>query len=148
MTLKEDLTQRVSDYARMSWGDIPDGNVVPTSEKLTFGNTGIRILGSVFYADIDGSTGMVDLLPDTFAAEYYKAYLHCAAKIIKINDGTITAYDGDRVMAVYVGAEHATNAVTAALQLNWAVKFIINPAFAQQYPSTHHELRKRTAAPY
>ncbi len=29
----------------------------------------------------------------------YKAYLHCAAKIISNEGGEITAYDGDRIMA-------------------------------------------------
>ena len=84
---------------------------------------------------------MVDAFPDTRAAEYYKAYLECAARILKSNYGVITAYDGDRAMAIFMGDSQVENAVCAALQLNWAVGEIINPTFEAQYPQTHIELR-------
>lgn len=143
MTLKDDLTAKVAEYARTSWGDIANGQVVPGPDSLTFGNSGIRIDATVLYADIDGSTSMVDSLPDTVAAEYYKSYLHCAAKIAKSNDGTITAYDGDRIMAIFVGAAQVEEAVKTALELNWALGNIINPTFLIQYGAfgLHRELR-------
>lgn len=140
MALKDELKTKVAGYARTAWNDIPDGRVVPSFDSLTQGNTGIHINGTVLYADIDGSTDMVDALPDTMAAEYYKAYLECAAKILKENDGTITAYDGDRAMAIFMGKDQVWNAVKAALQLNWAVREIINLTFAAVY-SGHLELR-------
>lgn len=143
MALKDELTAKVAGYARLRWAEIPLGRAVPdpTSPSLTQGNTGVRIDATVLYADIDGSTSMVDVLSDTRAAEYYKAYLECAAKILKSNDGVITAYDGDRAMAIFMGDSQVQNAVRAALQLNWAVQAIINPVFAAQYPNSHIELR-------
>lgn len=140
MTLKDDLIAKIDEYAASQWDDIPNGYVVPTPQSLTFGNTGIRIDATVLYADINGSTDMVDALRDTLAAEYYKAYLHCAAKIIKNTGGDITAYDGDRVMAIYVGNEQCKNAVDSALQLNWALKFLINPIFARVYGKYHRPI--------
>lgn len=140
MTLKDDLQLKVAEFARSSWGDIPNGQVVPSSESLTFGNSGTRIDATVLYADIDGSTNMVDNLTDTMAAEYYKAYLHCAAKIIKSTNGTITAYDGDRVMAIFVGEEQLPDAVSSALKINWAVVNLINPTFAAMYGQQHRPL--------
>lgn len=143
MALKDELMAKVLGYARLQWPEIPQGRVVPdpTSPNLTQGNTGIRIDATVLYADIDGSTSMVDVLPDTRSAEYYKAYLECAAKVLKSNDGVITAYDGDRAMAIFMGDLQVQNAVQAALQLNWAVREIINPVFAAQYSVSHIELR-------
>ncbi|MCK9389756.1 MAG: adenylate/guanylate cyclase domain-containing protein [Sulfuritalea sp.] len=140
MTLKDDLTLKVWEFTVTRWSDIPTGYVVPTPENLTQGNTGKRINATVLYADISGSTDMVDALPDTRAAEYYKAFLHCAAKIIKGNGGDITAYDGDRVMGIYIGNEQAGKAVTAALNLSWAVANIINPTFADFYGTDHRPL--------
>jgi class 3 adenylate cyclase len=43
----------------------------------------------VLYADLDGSTTMVDTRIWQFSAEIYKTYLHCAAKIIKAQGGTL-----------------------------------------------------------
>ena len=49
-------------------------------------------------SDLSGSTNLVDTQTPHFAGEIYKTYLMCAAKIIKEQGGTITAYDGDRIM--------------------------------------------------
>lgn len=141
MTLKEDLSNKVREYAKELWDEIPDGYVVPAPEDLTFGNTGRRLSACILYADICGSTAMVDSLSDTHAAEYYKAYLHCAAKLIKRNDGEITAYDGDRVMAVFLGDAKEDRAVNAAMELSYAVNKIINPEFSTVYATLHRDLR-------
>lgn len=127
MALVDELTARTHEFASNSWGEIPNGYVVPSADALTFGNTGIRIDATVLYADICGSTTMVDALHDTRAAEYYKAFLHCFAKIVKAEDGTITAYDGDRLMAIFVGGDQAVEAIRAALKISTAVSDIINP---------------------
>lgn len=141
MTFKEDLTAKVKEFVQESWGEIPNGYAVPVPEDMTFGNTGRRLTACIFYADICGSTAMVYSLADTRAAEYYKAYLHCAAKIIKRNGGEITAYDGDRVMAVFLGDSKEDDAVGAALELSYAVDEIINPAFSALYTTSHRRLR-------
>jgi len=41
------------------------------------------------------------------AAEIYKTYLHCAAKIIRSEGGSITSYDGDRIMGIFIGDDHS-----------------------------------------
>jgi class 3 adenylate cyclase len=137
----EDLTAKVQELATTAWGNIPNARVLPTADDLTFGNSGERLEVTILYADIHRSTQMVDELADTLAAEYYKAFLHCAAKVIKANDGQIQAYDGDRVMAVFVGESQADNAVKAAMQIYHAVLHVINPAFAAAYPIDHREIK-------
>lgn len=129
MAVKDELTAKVSRFALDMWQDIPDAYVLPTVDDLTFGNTGKYVDVTVLYADITGSTKMVDEMLCTRAAEYYKAFLHCASELIKRNNGEIQAYDGDRVMALYIGGSQADEAVTTALELHYAVSKIINPAF-------------------
>jgi class 3 adenylate cyclase len=141
MALADELTLKVGEFSRQSWGEIPNGYVVPSSNALTFGNTGVRIDATVLYADICGSTTMVDTLSDTLAAEYYKAFLHCSAKIVKASGGTITAYDGDRLMTIFVGDTQAADAITAALKISGAVLDIINPQFLAVYGTLHRPLR-------
>ena len=46
----------------------------------------------------------------------------------------ITAYDGDRIMAVYIGDYKNTSAARSGLKINYAVKNIVNPALKSQYP--------------
>lgn len=140
MALVDELTLKVREFVRDAWGEIPNGYVVPSADSLTFGNTGVRIDATVLYADIRGSTAMVDELIDTLAAEYYKAFLHCCAKIVQASNGTITAYDGDRLMAIFVGEDQAKNAISAALKISGAVSQIINPEFLAVYQHVHSPL--------
>jgi class 3 adenylate cyclase len=84
---------------------------------------------------------MVDTLSWGRAAEVYKAYLRCASLIIKSENGTITAYDGDRVMAIFTGNAKNTNAVRAAMKINCAVTEIIRPAYAAQYGVSNFEIK-------
>lgn len=133
LAIKDDLTAKVGQFALELWGDIPNAYVLPTVDDLTFGNTGEHLNVTVLYADISGSTKMVDEMLDTRAAEYYKAFLHCASQIIKRNGGEIQAYDGDRVMALYVGDDQADKAVATALELHYSVAEIINPSFQNSY---------------
>jgi class 3 adenylate cyclase len=77
---------------------------------------------------------------DWFAAKVYQSYLVCACKVIRKNGGVVTAFDGDRMMAVYTGALKNTSAAKTALQINSAVLDIINPVIAKKYTSAAYQL--------
>ena len=140
-TATKTLEDEVKKIFRDAW-TARDGQVVPSSEDLKLGNDAVKLDGTVLYADLDGSTDMVNRYKPEFAAEVYKAYLHCAAKIIREEDGAITAYDGDRIMAVFIGSSKNTNAARAALKINYTVNEIINPAIRKQYPTTTFTLKQ------
>lgn len=140
MALKEELTEAVAKVFREVWSE-RDGQKVPTPEDLQLGNYAVNLDGTVLYADINESTKLVDSYKPQFAAEIYKAYLTCAAKIVKSEGGVITAYDGDRIMAVYIGGSKNTSAVRSAMKINYAVLSIINPAIRNQYPNTDFQLK-------
>ena len=116
MSLKDALESKVSEIFTEKWTS-RKGQKVPSSEDLTYKNEAIKLYGVVLYADLSSSTKLVDTKKDFFAAEIYKTYLHCAAKIITANQGVITAYDGDRIMAVFFDGKKYTNAAKAALKI-------------------------------
>jgi class 3 adenylate cyclase len=119
-----------------------DGEVVPEPKDLKLGNDGVKLDGTVLYADLSGSTKLVDTKKPTFAAEIYKTYLACAARIIKNEGGVVTAYDGDRVMAVFINKDNKnTSAVRAAFKINGAVRNVITPALKAEYPQTDYVLK-------
>ena len=102
MSLVEDYTEAVEKIFEEEWS-VRKGRKVPESEDLGLGNDAVELEGTVLYADLDDSTNLVDSYEPEFAAEIYKAYLSCAAKVIRAESGEITSYDGDRIMAVYIG---------------------------------------------
>lgn len=140
-TLGEQLDQEVKKIFRERW-TTRDGQKVPESEDVQLGNDAVKIDGTVLYADLDGSTNMVDQQTPEFAAEIYKSYLHCAAKIIRAEGGQIVSYDGDRIMAVFIGGRKNTDAARCALKINYAVTKIINPAIVLQYPRSTFRVRQ------
>lgn len=141
MALKEDIEAEVKNILKDQW-TTRDGSVVPESEDLALGNEAVILDGTVLYADISGSTNIVARSKPHFAAEVYKAYLHCAAKLIRSEGGIITAYDGDRIMGVFIGEYKNTSAVRCGLKIHAAVRTIINPALQVQYPETDFEVRQ------
>lgn len=132
MGLKSDLESEVATIFRSRWSE-RNGDKVPEAEDLKLGNDAVTLKGTVLYADLADSTKLVDEQTKQFSAEIYKTFLHCAAKIIRAEGGTITAYDGDRIMAVFVGNLKNTPAARAALQINYAVQKIIIPAMKSVY---------------
>lgn len=145
MPLSDELKAECDQIFSRAWKE-RTGSKVPDETDLTFANDGINVEGAVLYADLAESTSMVDLKTKTFAAEVYKSFLHCSAKVIRSEGGTITAYDGDRIMAVWLNL--SSDAVRAALKINWVAKFIIQPALNSIYGSTGFTLRHTCGIDY
>jgi class 3 adenylate cyclase len=141
MGLSNDLSKEVDGIFRNQWSS-RDGQDVPETEDVQLGNYGVKLEGTVLYADLAQSTQLVANSSDTFAAEVYKAYLTCSCKIISNSGGVITAFDGDRVMAVYIGSYKNTSAAKTALRINYAVQSIINPKIKEIYPSKNYTVRQ------
>lgn len=137
MGLKDDLVAEVKHTFATAWNE-EDSESVPDPEALRLNANHAKNLATatVLYADLDGSTNMVDQYKWHFSAEIYKNYLRCAAQVIRSENGVITAYDGDRIMAVFTGGSKNTSAVRAAMKINYAVHQIIQPALSAQYPKS------------
>jgi class 3 adenylate cyclase len=131
--LAADLSAEIKDIFKENWS-VAEGQVIPDPKDLGLSNDAKRFeRATVLYADLSGSTVMVDTKSWAKCGEIYKSFLTCSARIIKHCGGTITAYDGDRIMSIFTGSSQTTNAADCALKINWSVKNIINPAFKNQY---------------
>ncbi|MCP2198651.1 hypothetical protein LX90_002326 [Lentzea flava] len=86
---------------------------------------------------------MVKKWKDWFSAEIYKSYLYCSARVIRNLGGSITAYDGDRVMAVFIGDGRNSSAAKCALQINYVTQKILVEKFVAKYPNADFSLRQR-----
>jgi len=140
MPLKDDLNAEVAKIFKTQWKET-DARVVPAPEDLSLDNKAKKLEEAVvLYADMSHSTKLVDEKKWHFSAEIYKAFLHCAAKVIRSEGGEITAYDGDRIMAIYVGDTKNSSAARTALKLNYVRINIINPLIKNQYPAETYKL--------
>jgi hypothetical protein len=53
----------------------------------------------------------------------------------------IAAYDGDRIMSIFIDDNQTSSAAKCGLRINWAVRNVINPALKAQYPITGYEVK-------
>jgi class 3 adenylate cyclase len=135
----EDIFKEIRGIFRKKW-TTREGRVVPEAGDVALGNDAVTLSGTVLYADMADSTGLVNGFKPWFAAEIYKAYLLGACRVIRNNGGEITAFDGDRVMAVFLGASKNSTAAKAALQINYVVGKA-NELIREAYPTTAYALR-------
>ena len=142
MALADDLKTEAHKIFSTQWTS-RDGQVAPEPEAVGLGNDSVGFdRATVLYADLTGSTRLVDGESWQFSAEIYKTYLYCAAKLIREEGGKITSYDGDRIMGVFIGKSQTTSAVRCALKINWAVINVINPALKQQYTASDYTVKQ------
>lgn len=140
MGLKDNLAAEVKETFSKAWeAQITDSVPAPEDLRLNANHAKDLEKATVLYADLDGSTNMVDKYKWEFSAEIYKTFLRSASQIIRSEGGSITAYDGDRVMAIFTGSTKNTDAVRCAMKINFAVREIIQPAINAQY-NTDFEL--------
>jgi len=140
MAIADDIRAEVKTIFKSAWTE-RDGQVVPEAEDLKLTNDAVKLKGAVLYADLADSTEMVNTKKAPFAAEVYKTFLITACRIISHRGGTITAFDGDRIMAVFIGDTKNTVAVKAALNINWAVIKVVNEELKAQYSTSDHVVR-------
>lgn len=141
MGLGDDLNSEVRKILRENW-TVRQGRKVPEADDLKLGNDAVTLKGAVLYADLDDSTELVNTKNPKFAAEIYKSYLVCAARIIRSEEGVITGYDGDRIMAVFIGDGKESIAARTGLKINFSVQKIINPAIKSQYPNANYSVKQ------
>jgi class 3 adenylate cyclase len=142
MAIKSDLEREVAGIFVENW-QLAKSTVIPDPASLKLSNDARYFERcTILYADLSGSTNLVNNFRWSFAGEIYKSFLTVSARIIRLYETTITSYDGDRIMAVFTGDAQTSNAAKCGLQINWAVLNIINPALKKQYSQTSYVVKQ------
>ncbi|MDQ0869025.1 adenylate cyclase [Arthrobacter sp. V1I9] len=122
----------VSEILTATW-DITNGRVVPETDDIVMKNGGRLVDATYLYADLAGSSKMARTLAKETTAKIIRAYINTAARILRECDGEIRSFDGDRVMAIFMGEDKETKAVRAALAINWAVYEVLRPKIKENW---------------
>jgi adenylate cyclase len=134
MALKDEVTAAVNDILAATWS-AQDATVVPKTDDVVLKN-GAKLLDATYvYADMADSTGLAQGYDKATVAKVIRTYLSAASRILKNRGGEIRSFDGDRVMAIFVGDSKCTDAIDAALKVTWAVNDVIKPALKKKWPS-------------
>ncbi|MFD4239624.1 adenylate/guanylate cyclase domain-containing protein [Streptomyces sp. NPDC058542] len=134
MSLGDDIRSDVDKLVSTPW-TTRNGYVVPgTDDVKLYSNDAVKLDAVYLYADQLGSTKLArEFCPET-AGKVIRASLRTASQIIKRKGGEIRSYDGDRVMAIFIGKAKNSNAAIAALHINYAMRKIVQPALYAKLP--------------
>jgi adenylate cyclase len=133
MGLKDELSQSVSKIIQQSW-DVRDGRIVPDTDVALEGGA-VRLDATVLYADLAQSSKLATDFQQRTAAKVIRIFLDCMCRLIRHYNATITSFDGDRVMGIFLGDLKNTNAAECALKMNYVVTKIITPRVNQYFTS-------------
>ncbi len=134
--MEDQLKAEISSILQRSW-DMRDGNVTPDTNSVSLTNGAVRVEGTVLYADLSQSSQLAADFQQRVAAKIIRAFLYSMSRLITESNGTITSFDGDRVMALFLGDYRNTNAAKCALKMNHAVSNIIEPMVKQYFASVN-----------
>ncbi|MEA4968084.1 MAG: adenylate/guanylate cyclase domain-containing protein [Bacteroidaceae bacterium] len=136
MIKSDEILTEVKTILNSKW-DTREGIKIPEVEDITLSsNEAVLLDATVLYADMRQSTNLVDTYDKEFAAKVYKTFLLSSSKIIQNLDGKITAFDGDRIMAIFIGDYKNSYATKTAMHIKYLVSKIneeIPKSFNTQY---------------
>lgn len=132
MSLKSDVTEDIQGILAQSW-DIRKGNVVPATKDVALAGGGVNLKATILYSDLADSTKLAMNFDRRIAARVCKAFMAICSRITRFHGGNIRSFDGDRIMAVFVGDTKNTDAVKSALKIKWAFQNILKPKFEAKY---------------
>ena len=89
----------------------------------------------ILFVDLAQSSYIATEFNQKTAAKIIRVFLKCMARLITNNGATITSFEGDRVMGVFLGNNKNTSASTCALQMNYVVSKIIQPNLQTHFQS-------------
>jgi class 3 adenylate cyclase len=131
MALQEELATDIDSVLGHAW-DVRDGTAVPTTDSVALAGGGVNLKATMLYTDLADSTALA-MWDRRVTARIYKAFLAASTRIIRSREGEIRSFDGDRVMAVFLGSYKNTNAAKCALQINWMFQKLLRPRFESKY---------------
>ena len=134
MGLADDIRSAVTSIVGAGW-NIRDGRVVPTTEDVTLANGGVRLDAVYLYADMADSTRLSRDFTRETAAKVIRSYLDATCRVIRASSGEIRSFDGDRVMAIFIGSSKNSDAADCALKIHHAVEKIVRPVVEARLPS-------------
>jgi len=133
LTIADDIKSNANTTFSSAW-TVHERRKVPQPEDLKLSNDAVHFeRATVLYADLDGSTNLVENKNWQFSGEVYKTFLYTTSRLIRHLGGSIVSYDGDRVMGIFISDSQTNDAVSCALQINYAVKNLVQPQLTKNW---------------
>lgn len=124
MATNQEIVEKIADVLTESYERVKIG-YIPKKNHLTFGNTVAEIEhAKVFYIDMRKSRQILTDATDFWSAKIHKAFLTAVTRCIENREGHLRSFNGDGILAFFIGDNAASRAVRAAMEIKGFVNHI------------------------
>lgn len=122
---------------------VHEGDAVPDKRDQKFLSAGgaVRLDAAYVCANLVDASVLTEQVRPEVAAKIIQAYVHTAATVLRAFEAEVWSFHGDRVMAIFAGADKHVSAVRAAFALNWSVEQVINPVMFETWDDLGRDWR-------
>lgn len=120
MTLADEIDSALANIIGADW-NVTKPRDVPKSTDIVLRDGAASIDATYLYADLANSSALAQSVSPEIASRVIRMYLNMTVRILRNRGGHIRSFDGDRVMAIFMGESKNTNAFRAALAVNYYV---------------------------
>jgi adenylate cyclase len=139
ISLHQEVSDAVAGYLQGDYQTThPQG--VPLPENIPLGNSAAELEATTLFLDVRQSSDITNAFRRQTAAKMMKAYFSGSVKIINSNDGQVRSFNGDGMLAIFVGNRRSNNAVKAAMQVKRFVGNILEPQFRRYFANNQQAL--------
>lgn len=116
---------------------------IPEPKDIALGSKAARLEATALFIDVRQSSDITNALRRQTAAKMLKSYFDGAVRIIRGWSGEVVSFNGDGMLALFVGRSRTTNAVKAAMQVDWFVENMLRPRFNRYFDANRAARGKR-----
>jgi class 3 adenylate cyclase len=113
---------------------------VPLPENIPLGNSAAELEATTLFLDVRQSSDITNSFRRQTAAKMMKAYFSGSVKIINSNKGYVRSFNGDGMLALFMGDRRSNNAVRAAMQVKRFVLNVLEPQFRRYFANNQQAL--------
>lgn len=132
MSLKSDIEEKIAGYLDGDY-DRTKMQSVPFPEDIPLGNKAVELQAATLFIDVRQSSDITNAFRRQTAAKMMKAYFDGAVRIVNKNDGSVRSFNGDGMLAIFIGDSRTNHAAKAAMNIKWFVNDLLKPAFKQYF---------------
>lgn len=141
MSLLEEVTTDVDNYLAGTY-DVTKPQDVPESDEVPLGKKAMEFEATALFVDVRQSTDVTDSFRRQTAAKMTKAYFSGAVRIINRNGGAVRSFNGDGMLAFFIGGTRTSPSVKSAMQIDWFVTELLRPKFEKYFENNKSALGK------
>jgi uridylate cyclase len=132
MGLASDIDATINEYLSGNY-ETWEPRGVPEPEDIKAGKHAAKLTATTLFIDVRQSSDITNAFRLQTAAKMMKAYFSGAVRIINYKNGKVRSFNGDGMLAVFVGGRRSNNAVEAAKLVQGFVIKQLRPRIARYF---------------